>query len=491
VRGPILGIQGRAILGICVGSSAEGHWEKPDSEGLTTLDRHEVAHVVLTQFCTTAMEPPAILMEGWAEVAAAADPRSYRLRAYTGRDSGEWLPLADLFGPKWYGRHDFPVYAQGAPLVDFLLRQFGPDRFVKLYATCRRATFAADLQKILGVTIDQLDQAYWADLESLVGPGGYHEFWLRSLALGPKVGLAEWNQFVSDYLAGAKRLLDPYEHVRLSWERRHQVEDEKGSWSTTVTRYQSDRSGPMRAFREVYKDFEEVFLARPGQSFHAERRLPAGNWELRRDPSAKPDQAYQRASRRINDLDLVYWDTVPLLGLSDLSMNLVSPFNLRVARLERTTENGRHVIVLELEGWPGHPWFRTDTMWISAGDFTTPRDETVGERGNVWHNSADYETLEGVPLLKSSRGEGRWDNGILGKTAVTVVDRKFESVPDAEFTRAALLGDSPVQQIVRPAEPVEVSPLLTWYRVPLLLSALFLVVGSAIVLLARKSAKGQ
>jgi hypothetical protein len=247
----------------------------------------------------------------------------------------------------------------------------------------------------------------------------------------------------------------------------------------------------MRSFREVHKDSEEVYLARAGQSFHAERRLPAGNWEIRGDPGVTPDQAYPRGMRRINELDFIYWDTVPLLGLADLSMNLVSPFNLRVARLERTTENGRHVIVLELEGWPGHPWFRTNTMWISTDDFTTPRHATVGEKGNVWRNTAGYETREGVPLLKSSRGEGQWDNGTLGKTAIIVRDRKFDSVPDSEFTRAALLGDSPVEEIVRPSEPIEVSPLLKWYRVPLLLSAVFLVAGSAIDLLARKSAKGQ
>ena len=47
--------------------------ERPDEEGPTTLDRHEVAHVVISQFCTSAMEPPAVLMKSWAEVASVAD----------------------------------------------------------------------------------------------------------------------------------------------------------------------------------------------------------------------------------------------------------------------------------------------------------------------------------------------------------------------------------------------------------------------------------
>jgi hypothetical protein len=490
VRGPILGIQGKALLGMCMGSRATVHWEQPDSEGLTTLDRHEVAHVVLTQFCTVAMEPPAILMEGWAEMAAAADPRSYRLRAGTERENGRMLALADLVGPAWYGRHDLPVYTQGAPLVDFILRQFGPNRFVNLYANCRRETFAADVQRVLGVSIGQLDEGYQADLEKQIGPGGYHEYWLRSLALGPKVNAAEWNQFVSDYLAGAKRLLAPYEHVRLSWEQLDEAEDEPKKLNTSAHRYEIKRAGPLKSFRGVQKDFEEVFLARPDQSFHAERRLPEGAWEIRGDLSVKPDHAYRRAFRRIDDLDMVYWATVPLLQLADSSMNMASPFNLRVTGLERTAENGHPLVILELEGWPGHPWLRTDTVWISADDFTTPRNETVSEKGNLWRSNAVYDSRDGLPLLKSSRGEGQGGHGTPGKTAVTVVDRRFENVPDDEFTQAALLGDAPVQHESQRPEPVEVSPLLTWYPAPLLMSALFLVAGAAMELLARKRARG-
>jgi hypothetical protein len=490
VRGPILGIQGKAILGVCMGSAVTGHWEQPDTEGLTTLDRHEVAHVVLTQFCSVAMEPPAILMEGWAEVAAAADPRSYRIRAWAERENGRMIDLADLVGPAWYGRHDLPVYTQGAPLVDFMLRRFGPDRFVRLYANCRRATFPVDLQTVLGVSISQLDEAYQADLEKQIGPGGYHEYWLRSLALGPKVNLAEWNQFVSDYLAGAKRLLAPYEHSRLTWERLHQAEDEQGKLKTSVQHHETKRAGPLRSFRGVHEDFEDVFLARPDQSFYATRSLPGGTWEIRGDPSEKPDQAYRRALRRIDDLNLICWDTVPLLGLADLSKELVSPFSLRVTRVQRTTENGRPAIVLELEGWPGHPWFARDTLWISSDDFTTTRDERVSEQGHVWREDAAYETCEGVPLLKSCRGEGKWEVGAPGKTEVRVVNRRFDTVPDEEFTQASLLGNSPVQQAVHQPEPVEISPLLTWFPVPLLMSALFLVAGAALELLARKEAKG-
>ena len=115
VRGPLLGIGGKAILGMCMGSSPGEEWERPDAEGLRTVDRHEVAHVVLSQFCTADSWPPAVLMEGWAEAASIANPNSYRLRAWAQREAGRTLTLETLCGPLWYGRHDYPVYLQGAP----------------------------------------------------------------------------------------------------------------------------------------------------------------------------------------------------------------------------------------------------------------------------------------------------------------------------------------------------------------------------------------
>ena len=275
VRGPVLGLQGIAILGICLASPSEGGWETPDKEGLRTLDRHEVAHVVLNQFCTPDFEPPAVLMEGWAEVASQTNPTAHRLRAWTAREAGQTLPLEELIGPRWYGGHELAAYTHGAVLVDTILRQFGPERFVELYAQSHPATFAGDCRRILGVTIDQLDEACWADLEKWIGPFGYHGRWLASLPLGPGVDRAGRERFCADYLAAAKRLLAPYQHSRLVAERVHTTTDEKGSISTFPWRYEFRQCGPLLTFREWNKNREEVYLARPEQSFRAERESAA------------------------------------------------------------------------------------------------------------------------------------------------------------------------------------------------------------------------
>jgi hypothetical protein len=490
VRGPLLGLQGKAILGMCMGSLPGGGWERPDAEGLTTLDRHEVAHVVLSQFCTTAFEPPAVLMEGWAEVASMADPNPYRLRAWAAREAGRTLSLEELIGPRWYGRHDQPAYTQGAPLVDYILRQFGPERFVELYATCQPATIAGDCRRILGVSIDQLDEACWADLEKHNGPGGYHGLWLASLQLGPGVDHAEWERFTSEYLAAAGRLLAPYEHVRLTAERVHTSEDAKGQTSSFPWQYEFKRSDSLRAIRFLNKNGEEVYLAHPEHSFCAERKAPAEAWEIHEDPSVKPELAYRRIVREIDLMQPVYHDTVPLFSLADFATTLVNPLSLKVSRLERFSENGRRFIRIEFEDCPpGHPIYRKLTLQVSADDYSAVHDESVNKAGWPWVGDTIYESHEGVPLLQSTRSEGQSDDGSHATNVLTVVDRRFEPIPEDEFTQERLLGEAPVKRVVPKPDTEEVSGLLSWYPLPLVLSALSLAAGAC--LLQRTRGRGN
>ena len=72
VRGPLLGIERHAILGLCLGSRPGE--DPPNAGGLATVDRHEVAHCVLTSHCSPWFDPPAVLTEGWAEANQGDDP---------------------------------------------------------------------------------------------------------------------------------------------------------------------------------------------------------------------------------------------------------------------------------------------------------------------------------------------------------------------------------------------------------------------------------
>ncbi len=53
--------------------------DHPDAEGLTWLDRHEVAHCVMSAFAPlVSFEPPTVLIEGWAQANMGLAPIDLR-----------------------------------------------------------------------------------------------------------------------------------------------------------------------------------------------------------------------------------------------------------------------------------------------------------------------------------------------------------------------------------------------------------------------------
>jgi len=51
----------------------------------------------------------------------------------------------------------------GAPLVAFLVREYGGERFLELCNTCHQKTFDGDCRRVLGVGVDQLERLLEAD----------------------------------------------------------------------------------------------------------------------------------------------------------------------------------------------------------------------------------------------------------------------------------------------------------------------------------------
>jgi hypothetical protein len=78
------------------------------------------------------------------------------------------------------------------------------------------ATAKDALQACLGVGLDELDAAYWADIKRLVRTGPPARRWLNGLKLAPGIDPAAWDAFLADYFAAATRLVAPYDQVRLT-----------------------------------------------------------------------------------------------------------------------------------------------------------------------------------------------------------------------------------------------------------------------------------
>jgi hypothetical protein len=167
VRGPLLGLRNLSFQGLALGS-----WEGRAG----SLDRHELAHAVLYQLLRPDSRPPMMLAEGWAEaqsrdrdelgqvalLARVASPNLWTIQ--------EWKPnpdacLPELLGPAWYHHDSGAVYHIGGAFVEFVLRRYGIERFLKLYLTCRPATAADDFSRVLGADLPTLEREFWDDVQ--------------------------------------------------------------------------------------------------------------------------------------------------------------------------------------------------------------------------------------------------------------------------------------------------------------------------------------
>jgi hypothetical protein len=177
VRGKLLGYGRMACYGLALGSTeSPDDWETAGHPDRLSVDRHELAHAVLHQMYPADTDPPMLLVEGWAD--AQAGPTADRMARWAWESRERWLArtreaprssyLRELTSSGWYHRIASPVYDVGGAFADFLLREFGVERFLALYFACQPGTFEQEVQAKLGVDLDTLEAQFWKGVETRV-----------------------------------------------------------------------------------------------------------------------------------------------------------------------------------------------------------------------------------------------------------------------------------------------------------------------------------
>jgi hypothetical protein len=166
VRGrlPRLGLGGLSTHGMALGSDRSPE----DWRGHGGLDRHELAHAALDQFRSPGADPPYVLHEGWAESQSGVSSAELARDALGEHSRVPTLGLRDLLGPSWYHRDLGPVYPIGGALVDFVIREHGIERFLRLYNGCRPETFDAICREVFDKDIEALEAEFWRDARQQV-----------------------------------------------------------------------------------------------------------------------------------------------------------------------------------------------------------------------------------------------------------------------------------------------------------------------------------
>ncbi|MFI5461486.1 MAG: hypothetical protein ACHRXM_39340 [Isosphaerales bacterium] len=501
-RGPLLGVGHCAIYDMAIGSQVGLYLDRAQrgADGLTDLDRHEVAHCVITRNCTARSDPPRVLIEGWAQADEGYSAEALAYPAWDDHEHGRSLTLRQLVAPDWYWYSGPAAYIQGAPLVNYLLRMYGPERFLKLYTTCQQATFEVDCRATLGIGLDELDAAFWADTEQLARRAGPHaRRWLKGLKLAPGIDPAAWDSFLADYFAAAERLLAPYQHIRLTT-----VLHSSSDAHENKERQELLRSGPFGRLRRTDNSNELMYLANPDCSILARRSLgPPEPWRISEGSRASREQSYRSALDWIDLNDSIRLGEpaihggLILFGLQrkysggDLTIACAEEgfsTDYGVVKLNATTGDGHRLVTLRLRTSPevkGRD--RQDhTFVFDADDLFVVRSSHEEVSGQSFENRYEYDHQGGRPIFRALTSTRLVPTTPKLSGRLEVTECRFGPIPESEFAPESFLGRLKPDGIIRKqvGESSSATPL-DWYWLAFVGGGISLAGGSGLALGSR------
>ncbi|WDQ18408.1 hypothetical protein [Rhodopirellula sp. P2] len=196
VRGSLL-----SQTGVSIGPWAITDDDQPAAE-FSSLDRHEIAHSVISGLCGPDQDPPRLLVEGWAQFQGNDWSAEIPGLSNQHRNQAHFL-LDELIEEPWYSASRWPLYRYGGPLVAFLIQRFSAEQFLELYGQARKETFRADAERILGSSWENVERSFWIWIESEAGRLAEMKATENGIQtvveLGDQVSPGDWDSLVSHY----------------------------------------------------------------------------------------------------------------------------------------------------------------------------------------------------------------------------------------------------------------------------------------------------
>jgi hypothetical protein len=430
-----------------------------------------------------------MLTEGWARANQGVDAATLAYRVRADLEDGKGLTLRQLTGPDWYDRHEEPAYFQGATLVNFLLRRFGPEAFLKLYTSCRPSTFDSDCRRILGLDLDGLDAAYRTEIDRLISQAPPVErLRLERLRLGPGVEVADWKAFLTDYFEAAGQMLAPFRHARLTAVCTRSAINSENQREVSTDEVRVVRSGEFASFRRRSSGDELALLSHPRRSIAADRSAPDEPWVLEDGSKLTPPQLRHRILDRIDELDEAGRRSAVLIALADDLPGFRELDAFVVTTLEHLTESGRPRVRVRVENRSPTSnllrW-RADTFVLAVDDLyaaQSERVEGVGPGNKTYQTNFSYDRREGTPVLRSMQTLEDLPDGSHWRSEVKVVERQFGPISEEDFDPERFLDGPQKKETQCDLDADEPSLLQRWYWLTFVLGALGLFGGTALSL---------
>jgi hypothetical protein len=460
VRGDLFGRGGLHFCGIALGGQSGEGARGPD--GLTSLDRHEVAHGVIDSFLKPYQAPPVpILAEGWAETQSGYSRSTLYRAAAEYREDSSWVPLKELLLP---GREDFEtrIYTQGCVLVDYLLSRYGGPAFFAFYHDCTADTFESDCRRHLGLDLDQLETAYTQHVDTVrAGHPPLAQWGLEELPCGPGVDPGKWQAFVRTYGATVqppRELNARFTVVYKSKSPRPPLQEV--NWQIAFA-----FSGPLAFRMQKGSATQTISLAHPSACWQIERAAAGQPWvaHARSSASGSRHRYLLRWLRR----DVAYW-LKPSFAQAGF-WGLVDADLATVTELAEFEEAGKPRLRVTIELPPRRPELpRRETMILAVDQAYVPlrseEQNVFAQDGNTTRIRWEYEVTEHQPVLRKLFGEVMGPDGRrVREFSTEIKDFKLGPLPPEQFTLESL-GVNELE-IVQPAVADSPAPAqISWQK---------------------------
>jgi hypothetical protein len=443
VRGGLFGRGGVCFWGIALGGQPGDRPRGPD--GLTSLDRHEVAHGVIDSFIKPYQAPLVpILVEGWAESQSGYRRSSLYGGAAQSREENSWVPLKELLLP---GREDFGlrIYTQGGVLVNYLLSRYGGPSFIAFYHDCTANTFESDCRRQLGLDLDELETACTQHLDKI--NAAHHplvQWRLEEIPCAPGVDPGKWQAFVRSYgatLQPARELSARFTVLVNSKSPGPPLQED--DWQIAFA-----LSGPFAYRMEKGSATQSISLADPSACWQIRRTGPEQPW-VAEARSAASGSAY---------FSLLGWlrrDVADWLKPSGLNANfwgLVDADLATVTELAQFEEGGKLRLRLTIELPPRRPGLpRRKTMILAVDQAFAPlrtEEQIIFTHEATTRIRWEYQATERQPVLRKQFGDVMGPDGQLVRAFSAVIkDFKFGPIPPDQFTLESLgVNESEIMQ---------------------------------------------
>ena len=488
VRNSVFGQPGFAPMGIAVADPDYDAGQSPDPKfpALNHIDRHESSHNVSFSMLKES-SPPMMLIEGWAESRTTAWESQAR-QCLQAREAGCLLSICELVSPLYYYSADERVYYQGAALTHLLIEKYGPKKFVELFSTCSQETFADDVAKIYGMTLEELDDFYMQAIDDYFS----FEKATENCSDEEKALIEEYREHYRKQKAVYDELLA---HCTINMLMRA-ISETKPETEKTVFEHdyllQSRKGGFYRIDTETHTNEEEHY---PYDLHAITMIVPHKYYNISRwDCPQEYTHATTKNARYITDqcLQKLHFDAISdmfrpeyVLNSRSLEELLWHPIPGMTVKSVTRKDDGNVVMTLQCKRESQLEQYRLtfapEQKWaLKEIRFTRPEHLFAGF---VIKETREYEgESQGFPLLKSCTVEEK--NFAIGRQAIRTTNKTFAKMdltpgPENVFTELSL-GVGEIKMVGLPKQSVARLDRKTR------LAATWLIISAGLIIVARR-----